>query len=220
MSITVLDAYFKVYGQFILAVSGISGCNKKRVAQELTNYFDAKFIDQFDYYKKNYSEIINVSGKGNSLDIINWDSDAAIDWDKFNDDVQKYAPTSKIIILGFNLKPDLIKFNIDYHVYLNVSKSDCIKKRLAFLEKHPEIENDDQKLVSAGLFETKMYNITFPFNEQVVKEMRINKFIKTQDMDAETIADIIWELVKNFLVMTMDNFNKQDYFEWTKEHKF
>lgn len=222
MPITVLDAYFKVHGQFILALSGISGCNKRKVAVELSNYFSAKLIDQFDYYKKDYSEIITISNKdgSNSVDIVNWDSDNAIDWDKFNADVVNYSASSKIVILGFNLKPSLLKFNIDYHVFLNVNKGECIKKRIKHIEKVQDTVADDYKLYNAGLFETKMYNITFPFVDNTIKEMKINKFVKTSGMSVETIAEIIWELVKNYLVSSMENFNKEEYFEWIKTNKF
>jgi len=220
MSITVLDAYYKVYGQFILAISGLSGCNKRSVARELSKYINAKLIDQYDYYKQNFSEIITISGKDNSIDIVNWDSDDAIDWDKFNKDVIEYSKTSKVIILSVNLKTSLIKFNVDYNVYLNVNKSDCVKKRLKILEKSTDEDSDDRKLFKNNLFETKMYNVTFPYNEKTIKETKINKFIKISDMNAETIADVIWELVKNYLVMTMDNFNKKDYFEWIKNNSF
>jgi len=220
MSITVLDAYFKVYGQFILAISGISGCNKKRVAQELSKYFNAKLIDQFDYYKKDYEEIITVSDKDNQIDIVNWDNNDAIDWDRFNEDVKKYSETSKIIILGFNLHSELIKFKIDYHIYLNVSKNECIKKRLKHLSKDPDGNSTDHKLIKNNLFEYKMYNITFPHNDEIIKEMKINKFVKTANLDTETIANIIWELVKNYLVLSMDNFNKYEYNEWSKNNKF
>lgn len=222
MPITVLDAYFKVHGQFILALSGISGCNKKKVAVELSKYFNAKLIDQFDYYKKNYQEIITISSKdrSNSIDIINWDTDDAVDWEKFNADVINFSATSKVVILGFNLKPTLLQFNIDYHVFLNVNKRDCIKKRIKALEKLEDKVSDDFKLNEAGLFETKMYNVTFPYVDEIIKEMKINKFVKTADMSVETIAEIIWELVKNYLVMVMDNFNKKEYFEWIKSNKF
>jgi len=65
-----------------------------------------------------------------------------------------------------------------------------------------------------------MYNITFPHNDEIIKEMKINKFVKTSDLDTETIANIIWELVKNYLVAAMDNFNKHEYHEWSKNNKF
>jgi len=220
MPITVLDAYFKVYGQFILAITGIPGCNKKKVAYELSKHFNAKLIDQFEYYKKDYSEIITISGKGVHEDIINWDADDAIDWNRFNEEVNKYASTSKIIILGFNLKPDLIKFNIDYNVYLNINKGDCIKKRIKKIESTTDLHTDDHKLLNAGLFETKMYNVTFPRNDEIIKEMKINKFVKTTGLKASVVADIIWELVKNYLVATMDTFNKEQYYEWAKTNKF
>lgn len=219
-SLTVLEAYFKVYSQFILAISGLSGCNKKGVAQELSKHFNAKLIDQYDYYKKDYQEVITVSGKGNSVDIINWDTDEAVDWEKFNKDVNKFAKISNVVILAFNLKTNLIDFNVDFHVYLNMNKSDCIKKRIKKLEKNKGGETDDHNLLNNNLFETKMFNITFPFNEAIVKEMKINKFIKISELKTKEIADIIWELVKIYLINAMENFNKKDYQEWIKTNKF
>ena len=91
---------------------------------------------------------------------------------------------------------------------------------MKYLSKDPEGTSTDHKLIKNNLFEYKMYNITFPHNDEIIKEMKINKFVKTSDLDTETIANIIWELVKNYLVTAMDNFNKHEYHEWSKNNKF
>jgi hypothetical protein len=77
----IVEAYLKFKGQLIILISGISGCGKSSVARKLSNDLNIKYINQFDYYIKNYDNQFTFP---NGTNITNWYTDDAIDWTKFN----------------------------------------------------------------------------------------------------------------------------------------
>ena len=56
----VIEAYIKYKTQLIIFISGLSGCKKTFLAKKLSDNLKINFIDQFNYYKKNYKEKIEL----------------------------------------------------------------------------------------------------------------------------------------------------------------
>ena len=46
----ILDAYIKFHSQFIVVISGITGCGKTSIAKKLNKTFNIQLINQTDYY--------------------------------------------------------------------------------------------------------------------------------------------------------------------------
>ncbi|ARF11005.1 AAA domain protein [Hokovirus HKV1] len=217
----ILEAYIKVYNQFIVVISGISGCKKTKVAREISKLLNIPFINQFEYYKSDYNKEITIKHKNNEIKIIDWDNPEAIDWDQFNNDVNNLK-SKGLVISCSNVDPKFINFNINYQIHLSMSKKTCIEKRINFLEKKKgnDLYNDDYKLLENNMFKTKMYEYTFPNYDNIIKNMKINKFINTSDLTDEQIIDTIWDIIISYIQITMDNFNKSDYFYWSKNNSF
>lgn len=222
MPLNIVEAFIQVRGQLILVISGLSGCNKKKIAKIIANEMKLAFIDQYDYYRKGYKNTISIKRtpdeSGDSIEITDWINDDALDWEKFNDDVNKYK-INGLIICGFNFKPNLIHFSIDYQMHMSISKAACIEKRIKFLQKNGDNYPEDSKLVQDNLYETVMYKWIFPQYEKIIKEMKINKFIKVSDIDEEMVQNI-WDIIIAFISNEMDKFMKFEYKNWSKDNKF
>lgn len=223
MPLNIVEAYVQARGQLILVISGLSGCNKKKVAKIVAKEMGLAFLDQYDYYRKGYKNTVKVlrtpDESGDSIEITDWVSDDAVDWDKFNAAVNDIKNRG-VVICGFNLKPILIRFSIDYQLHLSVSKGSCVEKRIKFLRKNGENYPEDYQLVQDNLYETVMYKWVFPQYEKIIKEMKINKFVKVGESTDDELVQTVWDLAIGFINKDMENFMKFEYKNWSKENKF
>jgi uridine kinase len=176
----VIEAYTKFRGQLIIIISGLSGCGKTTIAKELSDDLKLKFIDQHDYYIKDYDtkEILS-----DGTEIINYDTDDAIDWEKLNNDIND---KKNVIISGFSFPTEKIKFKSDYHIHLKISKQKCLEQRKQFLE------NDDKKTTIETL---KFNKFTFPYYLSSVEKSKIDKFININEISDQEISDAIFNWI-------------------------
>jgi cytidylate kinase len=133
----IVEKYIQDKEQLIILISGFSGSGKTLLAKNIENDFKLKFLNLNNYYKKDYNEIVDLS---HDIKVVDWDNPNAIDWDLFNDDVNKLKKDG-LVISGFGFPNDKLKFKIDYHIYLKISKEKLIKNRHEYLD-----ENKDNPL--------------------------------------------------------------------------
>ena len=100
----------------IIFISGISGVGKSTISKELANKLNFVHINQDNYYLKD-KPIVTLS---NGLKVKNWDSVAALDFEKLNNDIYDYLSEGRNILLeGFCLRDDLIKVVPNIHIHLS-----------------------------------------------------------------------------------------------------
>lgn len=170
----IVEAYIKFNKQLIILVSGINGCGKGEIAQDIASDFEISLIDQFKYYREDYNEETELP---NGTKVINWDNDDAVNWDKLNEDVNE-KKSKGVIIVGFSFPKDKLAFKQDFHLHINIAKKVCFEKRKEFLEKHSDRfpkNTPEQELL-------KFNKLTFPYylesrdKNKVDKWLNANKF--------------------------------------------
>jgi hypothetical protein len=190
----IVEAYIKFNKQLVIFVSGISGCGKTALAKNISKDFKLPLIDQFDYYKKDYDVKSVLSDE---TELINWDSDDAMDWTKLNEDIEKQKTTG-IIVTGFALT-NKITVKPDYHIHVSMSKQNCIERRQEFLKKYQDKYPTDFKLVGTPTEKLKMNKFTYPYYLGILKESTITKFLNANELNDDGIYDNAFTVLIKFI---------------------
>ena len=162
---------------------------KVTLAKNVSDLFKLSFLDEIDYFKKDNNEKVKVSDGKIEKDVTNWYTDDAIDWDKLNDDVNKLKSVG-IVISGISFPSDKLNFKFDYHLHLNISKQQCIDRRLKFLERYTDTESMEK---------TVMNQLIYPYYLDVTKRSKINKFVNINDIDDEKVFDNVFKVLIDFI---------------------
>ena len=195
---TILDAYIKQFGQLIIVVSGMSGSNKTEIAIQMADNFKCNNINQQSYIHLDYEHYEDVNDKKIRI----WESDDAIDWDKFNQIVIDTPKNVPLIISGTSFNKTKITFQIDYHIHLSLNKQQLIHKRHEYIEKHKdetaykdmlELDEDTEKFI--------INKFIYPYSLSTTDKnnVTIHKFIKIEDMTTTEIMEIIMKSLFKFI---------------------
>lgn len=201
----IVEAYIKFNGQLFIAVSGLPMCGKSILTENIARDFKLHILNQFDYYKQNYDVSITLPDGTN---LINYYTDDAIDWDKLNDDINKFKKKG-VIVRGISFPTNKINSQIDYHIHLSISKQLCIEKRKKFLEENKEKFKDQYDLIDSTEEKLKMNTLIYPFYLESRKNTKIDKFINTQELTDNQIYDVafdgIIEMIQKYLYQKNKN---------------
>jgi len=194
----IVQAYIKFKGQLVIYISGIMGCGKTTLAKHISDDFKIKMIDQIDYYKKDY----NVKYKlPDGVDVINWYTDDAIDWDKLNDDINKMK-VNGLIVVGMSFPKDIVG-EPDYHIHLNISKNECVTKRTEHIKSNKDKYEEEYKLIGSVTEKLKMNQLIFPYYLESTKKAKVNKFININELEDNSVYDVAFdaliELIQSYL---------------------
>lgn len=179
----VVDAYLKKKLQLIILISGFSGSGKTLLARQIERDFKLKFINLNLYLKEDYSKTVEVT---ESLKLIDWDSPDAVDWEKFNKDINENKDKG-VVVSGFGFLADKLEFKPDFHIHLKISKEQLMKNRKEFLE-----ENKDNKLneISDEKIQLLILNkISYPHYLKYLDGLKIDKFLLSTEKTPDTIYD-------------------------------
>lgn len=135
--INIVEKYIEDTKQLIILISGFSGSGKTLLAKNIERDFKLKFLNLNNFYKKDYNKIVDL---GHDIKVVDWDDPDAIDWDSLNDEVNKIK-NKGVVISGFGFPNNYLKFKLDFHIYLKISKEKLIENRHKYLE-----ENKDNPL--------------------------------------------------------------------------
>jgi hypothetical protein len=195
--INIIDAYVIRENSFIIFISGLQCCGKTTIAKYTARDFEMVLIDQFNYFKKDY----DVKSKLNDdLSLINWDSDDAIDWEKFNADIQSAKLNNKkVVVVGFALVDDKIKIKPNIHIHLVISKQKSLEKKRIFLEKNKEKYPEEFKEINTPIELLKMNKFIFPYYLATKERSKIQKFINVNDIDNNQIYDQVFNIIVDYL---------------------
>ncbi|QKF94229.1 putative uridine kinase [Fadolivirus algeromassiliense] len=195
----IVEAYIKFNKQLLIFISGLPGCGKLKLAKNVSRDFKIKIIDQYDYYKKDYNVTANLP---DGTKLINWYTNDAIDWDKFNEDIDKLK-VNGLIVIGVSLIESHITSKPDYHFHLNISKQLCMDKRKDFLKEHKDKYEEEYKVVNTPIEKLKMNQLIFPYYLESIKKSKVNKFININEMTDDQVYDMAFdtliEMIKKYL---------------------
>jgi ABC-type dipeptide/oligopeptide/nickel transport system ATPase component len=178
----IVEAYIEHHKQCVILMSGFSGSGKSLIAKSLMKDInksksekskDFTFINLNDFLKSEseYNVTVDVSG----IKIVDWDSPDAVDWVKFNEEVDKNKKTG-VIISGFAFPKDKLNFTVDFHIHFKISKDELIKNRHEFTQE--KLDDKTSRIGEIGEeMEKKILNkITFPHYLKSLENSVITKF--------------------------------------------
>ena len=195
----IVEAYIKFNGQLVVLISGLPGCGKTGLGKSVARDFKIKLIDQYSYYKKDYD---NKTTLPDNTTIVNWYTDDAIDWDKFNEDINA-EKKSGVVVIGVSLPEDKLSFHPDTHIHLKISKQQCLEKRKVYLENNKDEYPEEYELLHTPAEKLKMNLLIFPYYLETIKKEKINKFININEIEDDKIYDEVFDylinLIQNYL---------------------
>jgi cytidylate kinase len=202
----IVEAYLKFNKQLIFVVSGISGCGKTTMTKKLSVDLNIKYINQFDYYIKNYNNSVILS---NGTTVNNWYTDDAIDWDRLNNDINKYK-TDGVVISAFSLPTDKINFSIDYNIHIWITKTNCVEDRRKFLKKHKDIYGSQYKSIENDTDKLEMNKLIYPYYLESNKKMNIDERINGNDIRTKEVYDIVWDKIIDHIQQYIDKYHQNN----------
>jgi len=189
MSKNIVEAYKEFNKQLIILISGLSGSGKTSLSENISRDFKLKLIDTKQFYKKDFDEKITLS---NGVEVVNYDSDDAFDWEQMNKEVNKYKEEG-IVVIGHLFPTNKLQFNADYHVHLKITKQELRKNRMEFIEKHPE------KKFNIETESLRINALTYPYYLETLKKMKMDKYLDVSEMDDDVVYDIVFDDIIKFI---------------------
>ncbi len=193
-NMNILDAYIKYNKQLIIFISGLSGSNKSKIAQNLANEFKINFINTRDYLNKDiYDEKELPNGK--KIRIYN-----EFKWSEILDKINELKGQG-IIVSGEYFPIDkLNEIYVDLHLHIKLTKQNIIKKRLNYIKM---LNDNEKKSYNDDDTETLIVNqILYPYYLDILQKSHINKFINAneyielnEDEYNEKVTDKIFNIV-------------------------
>lgn len=195
--VNIVEKYIELNKQFIILISGLPGCGKQELGQNISRDFGFKLLDTYDYYKKNYNETVMLE----DVSVINYYTDDAIDWDDLLKEVSKHK--KGVIIVGMSLPKD--KFNADFHIHLNISKQISLDKLREYVVLHKDKFPEEFKIVDTPIEKLKMNKLIYPYYLESTKNEKINKYISVKEMNYDEVYDIAFEVLMQFVQKYLDD---------------
>ena len=177
----IIEKYIEDKKSLIILISGFSGSGKTVIGKSLAKDLKLDFVNLNDFYKDDYSGSKMVG----NLKVIDWDSPDAINWDKFN----KYIDEIKnkgLVISGFAFPESKIKFHVNFHVHLKISKDDLIKNRQDFTSERVDSKLEEIKDLTPEIEKRILNAISFPIYLEMLKQ---SKFTKTINIEYGKLKD-------------------------------
>jgi uridine kinase len=194
----IIEKYIENKKRLIILISGFSGSGKTVIGKSLAKDLKLEFINLNDYYIKDYKETKKVG----NYDIVTWDSPEAIDWDKFNNIVDEKM-NSGLVISGFAFPESKLKFNVDFHIHLKISKDDLIKNRADYNSEKIDSKLEDIKDLTPEIEKRILNSISFPIYIELLSKSKFTKIInieygKLKD-EYNNIFDYIIDSIKKLI---------------------
>lgn len=201
----IVEKYIDINKQFVICISGLPGCGKQELGALIARDFNFTILDGYNYYKKDYDEKITLKDEeGNELNLINWFTDDAIDWDKLNDDINKYK-SDGVVIIGISLPKDKINSVVDFHIHLNISKQVSMEKFRDYVTENKNKYPDEYAIINTPLEKLQMNKLIYPYYLESTKLALINKYITVKDMGYDEVYDIAFDVLMGFVQKFLDD---------------
>lgn len=215
----IVEKYVEVRGQFIILISGLPGSGKLKLGKNIARDFKFELINQYDYYKEDYDEKVTLSSpdKTENVTMVNWYTDLAIDWARFNSDIVRHKFGA--VVIGVSLPESKITMQADFHINLSITKQMSLEKMKEYIEENKEKYPEEYKILGTPMEKLKMNKLIFPYYLETVKLAKIDKYITVGDEPSSEdneghVYDVAFEMIIKFVQKFLDDFAKGKL-EWS-----
>lgn len=177
----IVDKYIENNGKLLIAISGLSKSGKSLHALRLSKDLKLIYLDQKMYCKQ--EECYTYED---------------IDIDKMNKDIGKHKNLG-VIVSGFDLRKDVIKQKMDYHIHISIPKQVSLERRL---KADPKLDPYQDKLV--------MNKKIYPSYLESKEKSKINKFINAVNM---SFKEVYIKILTEVFTLIEKNLYGDDYEE-------
>ena len=212
---TVVEAYIKFSGQLIILVSGLPGCNKSKISKKIAELFKIQHLNLRQFIKEDYNDVVELS---NGSKVIDWDNENAYDWDKFNSKIEE-VKSSGVIISGVVFPSDNIKFKVDNHLNIKISKQKYITCRHEFLTKNKETKKDLFELIDSSTESLTINKLIYPHYLEYTQRSAISKFLNGNDANSEELFNEAFDHLIEDVQQYLKRQNKRVSVHRSRENK-
>lgn len=189
MSKNIVEKYIESNGQLIILISGLSGSGKTKLGDKISRDFKIAKLDIQRKYKPNYNDTVKLP---NGVNVINYDTDASMDWDNINTEINNMKKTG-VVVIGKAFPTDKLNFKADYHIHLKITKSDLKTKRFDNLNKMPsDIFDPDTERLYLNI-------LTYPYYLDVFNRMKKDLVIFASPLSEDEIYDSVFDALIQFI---------------------
>ena len=158
------------------------------------NLFDDNLTDENNITN---DEIVDNNSTDDNLEhisVLDWDNIyKSIDWEKFNETVDK-EKNKGVIIFGFGFPQKLLKFVPDFHIHMRINKQTLLENRKIYAKEHNK-EYDE-------VMEKKIFNtITYTHYVKIQEDSKIDKFVNVNTMTEKEMRKDVFD----YLMKSIDN---------------
>jgi hypothetical protein len=183
----IVEAYIKYKPGLVILVSGISGSGVTNLAKQISRDFKLKLVNYKDYLVVDYHKTETVRFNDKDIEVVNWDLDEAIDWDKFIPAIERDRK-SGVVAVSPSFPSKLIP-NPDFHVNVKLSKQNLLHRRLEYIgeidENRPDNKKEgltDEQKKEDNDYQVLLFNkFTYPYYLYTTGEAKITKFINANE---------------------------------------
>jgi len=169
----IIDAYLKYNNMYVIIISGLSGSNKSKIAQNLAKDLKFNYINTRDYIDMDKMDEIELPN-GTKISQYN-----TYKWDEIIKEINKVKEKGVIVCGEYFPKDDLKDLYVDIHIHIKLSKQNIIKKRLEYIE---SLSDEEKKKYKDNDTETLNINMNvYPYYLDMISKSHINKFINMND---------------------------------------
>lgn len=187
--LNIVQAYKLKNQKLIILISGMSGSGKSFSGAEIAIDFEAKHFKMKDYFKKDYSETVELP---NGKEVINWFCDEAYDWNRLNKDVNKHKKKG-VVISGLSFPLDKLNFEPDIHINISIKKNVLLDHMSKLLTENKDKFPDKYEEMMSGEMKLLLNKLSYPYFLDSIEKTKIDKFLNINDITKDNVYDKVFD---------------------------
>lgn len=171
----IIEAYIKTKGHLNILISGMSGSGKSTLAKNIGKLFGLTVVNMNEYCNPNHSEKVKLL---QDIEVINWDTDDVFDWNNLNNDMKNM---SNYVLSGVAFPRDKIKFPVDFHIQIKLSKQNLFKRRQNYLDEHEKDCRNIDRNIDQNIEHTIFNQLTYTYYIDITNRSDVTRFLNAND---------------------------------------
>lgn len=160
-----------------------------------------------NYCKKDFEKYVDIYNDNQKIRINDWDHIEAYDWDKINNDVNDKKKNG-VVICGPYFPIDKLKFNVDFHVHIKISKQKLIEARHEYIKNNPEKCKSLVEHLNTSMEAAIINKTTYPHYLDYLQKSKIDKYINANELTLDVVYDNTSNFLFNKINEFLNNYNK------------